>query len=80
MAMKILLILGLVLVVLWWLRQARLKTRGDTPASPPRAPDLPTHIVECAHCHVHLPRHDACSDRQGRHFCCEAHLRETGRD
>lgn len=80
MAMKILLILGLALVVLWWLRQARLKSRKDTAAAPPSTPDLPTQIVECSHCHVHLPRQDACSDRQGRHFCCEAHLREADRD
>lgn len=57
--MRLLLILALVLLVAWLFRSGRRgrMTRDQSP--PPTAPPGPQEMVRCAHCGVHLPRHEA---------------------
>jgi len=66
--MKILLFLVVVFVLLWLLRGTTSRRRGGG-VRPPRAPQT---MVACAHCGVHLPRHEALPGRGGV-FCGDAH-------
>lgn len=69
--MKYLIVLGVVLLVLWFARTAR---RGDA-APPARRPAMrpdPEEMVRCAHCGVHLPRREALVADQSL-YCSEAH-------
>ena len=74
--MKYLILIGLVLALLWLLRQARPKARKDAPAQRPPTTS-PTEIVACARCGLHLPRAEALAGRQGLHYCSAAHQREA---
>lgn len=75
--MKYLLVLLVVVVGLWLL----LRSRGTPPADPGsgrggrggRDGDKAEPVVACAHCGLHLPRHDAIVDGSGRPFCSDAH-------
>ena len=82
--MKYLLVLLVVGFGLWMLL-ARLRgdrgDQGDEPkrkagrASPPAAKSLaPLEMVECAHCHLHLPAADALQEG-ARVYCSDAHRR-----
>lgn len=77
--MKYLLLLAIVLLVVWVLRKPRRKVEAPQSSAPPASqPTLqPTEIVECARCHVHLPRTDAVLGRRGLHYCGAAHQREA---
>ncbi|HSC62240.1 MAG TPA: PP0621 family protein [Caldimonas sp.] len=66
--MKILLFLVVVFVLLWLLRGATGRRRGDAP----RPPQAPQEMIACAHCGVHLPRDEALPGRGGV-FCGDAH-------
>lgn len=73
--MRNLLIFLLALLGIWWVRRALTRARGERDAgngksaAPGRRVE---HIVECAHCGVHVPETDGVRD--GSHFyCCEAH-------
>ncbi|HJW10275.1 MAG TPA: PP0621 family protein [Albitalea sp.] len=67
---KILLLILVVLVVLWFARAGR----GRVAPPKPRAADSPRHepMVSCAHCGLHLPSSEALPGRGGV-FCGEAH-------
>lgn len=74
---KYLLLMALVLLVVWLVRQARVRaTRRDRQetAEPLQSP---TQIVQCAHCHVHLPRAEALPGSDGRLYCGAAHRQEA---
>lgn len=77
--MKLLWILLLVLVLVWWFkgqrrRPARPPARPD-PAPPAVRPQL--LMVRCAHCGAHLPADEAVQDPRGRSYCDVAH-RDAG--
>ncbi|MGA0610418.1 PP0621 family protein [Caldimonas sp. KR1-144] len=70
---KLILIVVLALVVVWWLRGLR---RPSPPASSKRSagPSRAQAMVPCAHCGVHLPRIEAVAGADaGRFYCTEAH-------
>lgn len=73
--MRNLLIFLLALLGIWWVRRALGKARdahGSGKADGAASRKRFEHIVECAHCGVHVPETDGVRD--GRHFfCCEAH-------
>lgn len=78
--LKIGLLVGLVLLLLSWLRQGR---KPPPPATPPSAPPRGTppgplaEMVACRHCDLRLPRAEALSGRAGL-YCSEAHRRAAG--
>lgn len=73
--MKYLLLIGLLLFVLWLLRQQRDRAKATPPPARP-ASMPPTEIIECARCTVHLPRAEAVAGQRG-HYCCPAHRQEA---
>ena len=74
--MKYLVVFALLLVVFWLWRSKRrtdshqVDKRPDKPPSSP--PALPTEIVACDVCHVHLPRSEALTGPGGV-YCSAAH-------
>lgn len=79
--MKYLLIFGLVLFGLWFLRSKLRSGSASTATRKPPAPDqqarLPTEMVACAVCHVHLPRSEALAGPGGL-YCSAAHRQQAG--
>ncbi|MBV8157834.1 MAG: hypothetical protein JO278_09260 [Dyella sp.] len=79
---RIFLLLAIVLVILWWLRnRASERHAAERPAQQRRASagnsDQDSEpMVQCAHCGVHLPRGDAIA-WHGLHYCRRSHLPET---
>jgi len=76
--MKFLFLVAIVFAVIWFMRQGR---RMNTP--PPadrgaRTPPPPQEMVECAVCHVHLPRTDALAGPGGQLYCCAEHRQRAG--
>lgn len=72
---KLILIVVLALVVIWWLRGLR---RPAPPAASRRGREAAMKsqaMVPCAHCGVHLPRTEAVAGAPGTgvHYCSEAH-------
>jgi uncharacterized protein len=73
--LRVVLLLLLVGVILWW-----LKTRSRTrPLHSDQKPREPEAFARCAHCGVHLPINDALVDR-GVAYCSEAHRLAGPRD
>lgn len=79
--MKYLFVFVLVLVGLWLWRNSR---RADSPPAskqsarrPMSPPGLPTEIVACDVCHVHLPRSEALTGPGGV-YCSTAHQQQAG--
>ena len=76
--MKYLLVLAVVLIVLWFLRNNR---RADAPAdSRPKQgfAKQPEDMVQCPTCSVRLPRTHALPGPDGRLYCCAEHCPRTG--
>ncbi|MEW5904919.1 MAG: PP0621 family protein [Pseudomonadota bacterium] len=73
MARLIFLVVAIALVY-WLLR--RFRQARDDGRDPAQAEDM----VSCARCGLNLPRSEALQDARGRHYCCEAHRRESARD
>lgn len=67
------LFLILVFGILLYVVLTRGKRRSGREAAP-RAASVPESMVECAHCHLHLPQGE-CIEAGGRHYCCEEHRR-----
>ena len=80
LAMKYILVFALVMVGLWlWRNSRRANTQQDNENKPRRAarpPALPTEIVACDVCHVHLPRSEALTDPDGV-YCSAAHRQQA---
>lgn len=72
--MKYLFLLGLAVLVYWWLTRSRRTHDSDSVAPPPAEPEA---MVRCAHCGVHLPRHEAIGENSD-YFCSAAH-RQLGK-
>ena len=74
---RILLLLGLLVLALFWAfgrrRDPSVRTRREEPGRPsaPRA-GTPS-MVRCAHCGLHLPEAEAVQDGEARWFCSEDH-------
>jgi len=70
--MKYLLVLAVVLLGIYFWRQAR---REEMQAKPPprKAVPPPQAMVRCAHCGTHLPVADAVSGAGGALYCSDAH-------
>jgi uncharacterized protein len=81
---RLLVIVGLIGVIAWWV-MARLRGGRGRDATPPQGADAarppaagpgsgaPQEIVACAHCGLNLPRQEAVADEQGRPYCGDAH-------
>ncbi len=78
--MKYLLVFALVLVGLWLWRNNRRadlhQASKKTARRPAPTPVLPTEIVACDVCHVHLPRSEALTGPGGV-YCSAAHRRQA---
>jgi uncharacterized protein len=71
--MKYLLLIGLILVILWFFRRSenrRSRTKG-TPAA-----RRPERMVKCARCGIHLPESESIQDGAS-HYCCAEHRNTT---
>ena len=71
MVLRLLLLAGLVLALMWWFGKGR--RRQAPPARPATASTHPPPMIRCAHCGVHLPRPEALDDEAGQAFCSDAH-------
>lgn len=68
--MKLLLLIAVLAVVVWFFaRQRSGSTENMEKSSPPKAVE---NMVVCAHCHLRVPESDAIL-AAGRHYCCEEH-------
>ena len=80
--MKYLVLLAIVLVVIWFLRNNRRSgPKSDTSksdAARPGQPGEPQDMVRCPVCSVHLPRTDALPGVHGRFYCCADHRSRDG--
>ena len=68
--MRFLILVGLIGVVMWWLKTQRNDNSGSTGDA--NARPQPQTMVRCAHCDLHLPQIDAVSGSQGV-YCSAAH-------
>ena len=68
--MKYLVLMGVIGVVLWWLRMQR--NTSDTGNSRTASGEQPQSMVRCAYCNLHLPQTDAVHGTTGV-FCSTAH-------
>lgn len=79
--MKYLLVFTLVLVGLWLWRNNRRadshQANKESARRPKPSPGLPTEIVACDVCHVHLPRAEALTGPGGV-YCSAAHRQQAG--
>lgn len=67
--MKYLLLILLVLVVIWALK----RNRTEKAAPPPQdSPTLPSNMVACNHCGIHLPQDEAVKGEKGV-YCSTDH-------
>ena len=66
--MKYLVLLGVIVGFIWWIKLNRAPASSDprSSASPPQ------HMVACLHCGVHLPQDDALQTRNG-FYCSPEH-------
>jgi hypothetical protein len=71
--MKYLVLIGVISVVLWWLRMQR--NTSNTSDHQKSSGEPPKNMVRCSYCDLHLPQSDAVQGTAG-HYCCIAH-RET---
>jgi uncharacterized protein len=75
--MKLLLLLGAVLLVIWLMRVGRSRpgkrNLAGSKAEHPRAEAALEEMVACRQCGIHLPTGDALSGPSGEWFCCAAH-------
>jgi uncharacterized protein len=70
---RLLFIIAIVGVALWWMFGRRKGGEAARPDAPPVDKAAPRAMVACAHCGVHLPRDETVADAEGRPFCGEAH-------
>lgn len=64
--MKYLLLLGIIVGIIWWLKLSR-----KMDASPPTPDATPQPMVRCLHCDLHLPSPDAIHTDQGAYCSLE---------
>lgn len=76
--MKYLIVLAVVLVVIWFVRNHRRDAKPKDGPPPQTALDQPQDMVRCPVCALHLPRADALPGRDGRLYCCAEHRVRDG--
>ncbi|WP_022978820.1 PP0621 family protein [Ideonella sp. B508-1] len=78
---RILLLLGLLVLALFWALGRRRDGAGSAKAGPGPvgAPPGPMPMVACAHCGLHLAQAEAVQDAEGRWFCSEDHRAQGAR-
>jgi uncharacterized protein len=77
--LKFIVFLVVIFAVVWFMRPKHLNApRRDNARSAPTPPPPPLEMVECAVCHVHLPRTDALAGPDGRLYCCADHRQRGG--
>ncbi|WP_048811797.1 PP0621 family protein [Methylobacillus flagellatus] len=65
----------LLLAIIFWLIYAILKHYRNSVQKRPPSRSSPEDMVQCAHCHVHLPRSE--SVKSGAlHYCSDAHRQQ----
>ncbi|MCB5188361.1 hypothetical protein LG200_10155 [Methylobacillus caricis] len=67
----------LLLAIAFWLLLTILKryrSNMDKPSGKPAADA--EDMVQCAYCHVHLPRSESISSGHNQQYCCEAHRKQ----
>ena len=80
--MKYLLVLGVVLFGIWLWRHNRAvdareresERKATAKPVPRQPPSVPTQMVACTQCGLHLPLADAVTGQDG-HYCTDAHRR-----
>lgn len=66
------------LAILFSLIYFMLKRYRNTVDQPPPPPSVSEDMVQCAHCHIHLPKNE--SIKEGSlHYCSEAHRQQHQR-
>jgi len=72
---RIVLLLGLVVLALFWALGRRRGPTGSgrSPQAPTGRESEPRTMVRCARCGLHLPQTEAVQDSTGHWFCSEAH-------
>ena len=75
--MKYLLLIAVVLVVLWFLRNQRRDGTSEGTGARRKPPVRPQDMVRCDVCGVHLPRTDALPGPDGRLYCCAEHRNQA---
>jgi uncharacterized protein len=76
--MKYLLVLGVVLAVIWFVRNNRRDPGEGAAGGKARPLAPPQDMVRCPVCAVHLPRADALPGPDGRLYCCADHRARSG--
>jgi uncharacterized protein len=71
--MKYLVVLAVVLVVLWFLRNNRRADAAQGSRSSDGVAAQPEDMVQCPTCSVRLPRTDALPGPDGQLYCCAEH-------
>lgn len=69
---RLLFLLVIFFVIYWLLKSYRSQLGKDRSAADAATPA--EDMVCCAHCGVHLPKHES-TMAGGKYFCCEAHHR-----
>lgn len=67
------LLLLLVIVAAWWLAKG-FRRKNAAKDAPEAAPE---QMVNCSHCGLYLPQHEAIHEGE-RFFCCAEHRRLAG--
>ncbi len=68
--MKYLVLIGVISVVLWWLRVQRNTSNPGNDSTV--TGKQPQNMVRCAYCDLHLPQSDAVTGALGQ-YCSSAH-------
>ena len=71
--MKYLLWIGVILIILWFLRSKGNRQTRETRRPTAREPE---RMVSCAFCGVHLPESESIKDA-GLFYCCAEHRRDA---
>jgi uncharacterized protein len=69
--MKYLLLIGLVLIILWFFRRPENR---HSRAAGMRAARQPERMVQCGRCGIYLPEGESIADGTA-HYCCAEHRR-----
>lgn len=77
--MKLLLWAGVIVAVIWILRNKSTKAippAAQAPAATPAATDETESMLSCAQCGTHFPASEAVRNSSNLSFCCDEHRRQ----
>jgi uncharacterized protein len=82
--MRYLLLIGLVLIILWFFRRPpnhrHRAYRHHARTARNSAARQPERMVRCVHCGVHLPESESFRDGANRHYCDEHRIAARNRE